>query len=271
MPPQACTRGPRDGKMPAPLPEALLPLTQTHHRGRWSASWFMTMLTLLAVLCFVRLGFWQWHRAQEKRATATSFEAGNATVTDLGARATGSLPRYTQVRLQGRYDDAHQFLLENMSQGGQPGYQVLTPLLLADGRTLLVNRGWVPLSASRRDPPKVALDQVVGEVSPAGKLDALPVPGIALGHLAPDDNAPWPRLTSFPTMTDLSAALKRPLEARQLLLNADEPLGYVRDWHPTGLGPERHIAYAVQWWGFALLAVGLYARLNWHRATGMAR
>jgi surfeit locus 1 family protein len=251
--------------MGASFPEAPLPLTLTYHRGRWSASWFLTILTLLAVLCFVRLGFWQWHRAQEKRAIASAFEAGNATVADLGARSTDSLPRYSQVRARGRYDDAHQFLLENLSHDGLPGYQVLTPLLLADGRTLMVNRGWVPLSASRRDPPKVALGEAVGEVSPAGKLDALPVAGISLGHLAPDENAPWPRLTSFPTMADLAVALKRPLEARQLLLNADQPLGYVRDWHPTGIGPERHIAYAVQWWGFALLAVGLYARLNWQR------
>src|SRR5580658_7910522 len=136
--------------MPDPLPEALLPQTLTHHRGRWSASWFMTVLTLLAVLCFVRLGFWQWHRAQEKRAIAGAFEAGNATVTDLGPRSTDSLPRYTQVRVRGRYDDAHQFLLENMSHDGLPGYQVLTPLLLSGGRTLIVNRGWVPLSASRK-------------------------------------------------------------------------------------------------------------------------
>jgi surfeit locus 1 family protein len=252
--------------MPAPLPEVLLPLTLTYRRGRWSASWFMTVLALLAVLCFVRLGFWQWHRAQEKRAIAGAFEAGNARATDLGARSTASLPRYSQVRVRGRYDDAHQFLLENMSHDGLPGYQVLTPLLLADGRTLMVNRGWVPLSASRRDPPKVGLDEVAGEVSPTGKLDALPVAGISLGHLPPDGNAPWPRLTSFPTMVDLSAALKRPLETRQLLLNANEPLGYLRDWHPTGLGPERHIGYAVQWWGFAALAVVLYARLNWQRA-----
>jgi surfeit locus 1 family protein len=257
--------------MPAPLPEVLLPLTLTYTQGRWSASWFMTVLTLLAVLCFVRLGFWQWHRAQEKRAIAGAFDAGNATATDLGERSTDSLPRYSQVRVRGHYDDAHQFLLENMSHDGLPGYQVLTPLLLADGRALMVNRGWVPLSASRRDPPKVGLDEAAGEVSPTGKLDALPVAGISLGHLAPDGNAPWPRLTSFPVMADLSAALKRPLEARQLLLNADEPLGYVRDWHPTGLGPERHIAYAVQWWGFAALAAGLYARLNWQRAAGLTR
>lgn len=247
-----------------------MPLTLTFAHGRWSASWLITVLTLLALLGFVRLGFWQWHRAQEKRAIAAAFEAGNATAADLGTRPTDSLPRYSQVRVRGRYDDAHQVLLENMSHDGQPGYQVLTPLLLADGRTLMVNRGWVPLSASRRHPPNIALEGSVGEVSPAGRLDALPVPGIALGHLAPDANAPWPRLTSFPTMADLSIALRRPLEPRQLLLNADEPLGYVRDWHPAGLGPERHLAYAVQWWGFAVLAVGLYARLNWQRTPGPA-
>jgi surfeit locus 1 family protein len=243
-----------------------LALTLNFDRYRWSASWLMTGLTLLAVLLFTRLGVWQWHRAAEKRAIETAFELGTAGLTPLEGRDVASLPRYTQVRTQGRYDQDHQFLLENMSHAGQPGYQVLTPLQLGDGRTLIVNRGWLPLTVSRKQLPDVALSAT--EVTPAGRLDALPVPGIALGRLPPPPDAPWPKLTSFPTMADLSAALARPLEPRQLLLNADEPQGYVRDWHPaTGFGPERHIAYAIQWWLFAALALGLYGRLNAHKAA----
>lgn len=229
----------------------------------------MTLLMLLAVLLFLRLGVWQWHRAGEKRATEAAFQAGSAAPRPLGTRPAGSLPRYTTVRVQGHYDGEHQFLLENLSHAGRPGYEVLTPLRLPDGRTLLVNRGWVPLTASRRQLPQVALDAAAsGEVTPAGRLDALPVAGLARGRLPPDPAAPWPKLTSFPLATDLAAALGHSVEPRQLLLNADEPFGFIRDWHPAaGFGPERHIAYAVQWWAFAVLALALYARLNWQRMS----
>jgi len=100
-----------------------------------------------------------------------------------------------------------------------------------------------------------------------GRLDDLPVAGIALGHAPPAADAPWPKLTSFPTMADLSAALGQPLESRQLLLDAGQPAGFVRDWHPSGLGPARHLSYAVQWWGFGALALGLYGYMNWRRST----
>jgi surfeit locus 1 family protein len=76
----------------------------------------------------------------------------------------------------------------------------------------------------------------------------------------------WPKLTSFPTMSDLSTALQHPLESRQLLLNPDQPSGFVREWQLAGFGPERYLSYAVQWWAFATLALILYGYLNWHRS-----
>ena len=135
-----------------------MPLTFEIGRFRWSATWPMTLLTLAALLLFVRLGLWQWHRAQHKQELAADFGAGGQSVVDLGARAVFELPRYAQLRLQGSYDGEHQFLLDNMSHDGRPGYEVLTPLRLTDGRTVVVNRGWLPLTASRSQLPQVALD-----------------------------------------------------------------------------------------------------------------
>jgi cytochrome oxidase assembly protein ShyY1 len=66
-------------------------------------------------------------------------------------------------------------------------------------------------------------------------------------------------------MADLSAALGQPLQSRQLLLNPDQPLGYLRDWHPSGLTAARHLSYAIQWWAFGALALGLYGYMNWRR------
>ena len=98
-----------------------------------------------------------------------------------------------------------------------------------------------------------------------GRLDNLPVVGISLGHIPPKADAQWPRLTSFPSMSDLSASLGRALEPKQLLLSPKEPFGFVRDWQLAGFGPGRHRSYALQWWSFATLAVVLYAYLNWRR------
>jgi surfeit locus 1 family protein len=226
----------------------------------------MTLLTLAGIVLFADLGRWQWHRAQQKQALADSYRAGGQALSELGAGATAELPRYAQVRLQGNYDGEHQFLLDNLSHDGLPGFQVLTPLRLTDGRTLLINRGWVPLTASRSRLPDVHLE-VAAPLAVTGRLDDLPVAGIALGHVPPAPGAAWPKLTSFPTMADLSAALGQPLLSRQLLLDPGQPAGYVRDWRPQGLGPARHLAYAIQWWLFGALALALYAYMNWQRSA----
>ncbi len=243
-----------------------MPLALNFGQVRWSASWGMTVLTVLAAAAFFQLGRWQWHRADEKRALEAAFEAGAGGIVELGGASTAAFPRYAQVRVHGHYDGAHQFLLDNISYHGQPGYEVLTPLRLDDGRTLIVNRGWVPLTRSRAEPPYVGID-VDAPLTPAGRLDQLPVAGIALGHVPPAPTAPWPRLTSFPTMADLSASLGMPLEPRALLLDAHEPLGFARDWQPAGFSPARHLSYAIQWWGFAALALVLYGLMNRQQAA----
>jgi cytochrome oxidase assembly protein ShyY1 len=245
-----------------------LPLIVQRGRFRWSASWPVTLLTFIAVVAFLSLGRWQWHRAAEKRALAAQFHAGAVQLIDITATAATTLPRYSHVRVVGRYDAEHQFLLDNMSHGGYPGFQVLTPLTLADGRAILVNRGWVPLMQSRRESPHIDIPtNLQASATAVGLLDNLPVAALAMGHVPPASQASWPKLTSFPTMTDLSSALGQPLQARQLLLDSDQPAGYVRDWKPSGFGPMQHIAYAIQWWAFAALALALYAMLNRRRTV----
>jgi surfeit locus 1 family protein len=232
---------------------------------RLTASWWATLLTLAGVLLFGSLGLWQWHRAEEKRALAAAFVAGDVDFSsELGRRSTGALPRFTQLRVQGSYESAHQFLLDNMTHTGQAGYQVLTPLRLDDGRLLLVNRGWVPLPRGRRDVmPDVALPDS-GAVNVGGRIDELPVAGLAMGRVSPSDDAVWPKRTSFPSMAQLGHALGQNLEPRQLLLNPGESGGYLRDWQNTSLGlpAERHVAYAAQWWGLGALCVFLYLWTN---------
>ena len=225
----------------------------------------MTVLTVCLMALFVRLGFWQWHKGQLKSMQVAQYNQGGQTALDLGSRHTDELPRFAVIDVEGRYDVEHQFLLDNISHHGRPGYEVLTPLQLADGRSLIVNRGWVPLLGDRSQLPDVRLESgAVRQV--AGRLDNLPVVGISLGHIPPALDSHWPKLTSFPTMSDLSTALGQPLESRQLLLGSDQPSGFVREWQLGGFDPSRYLSYAVQWWAFAALALILYGYLNWHRS-----
>jgi surfeit locus 1 family protein len=227
------------------------------------------LLTLAGVLLFAQLGRWQLHRAAEKRALQDDFAAGSLQTTELGARALAELPRYTQVRLRGHYEPAHQLLLDNMTEAGRIGYQVLTPFRLEDGRLVLVNRGWLPLpNGSRNTLPDLTLD-APGTVQLVGRVDELPVPGIAAGRAAPEAGAIWPKRTSFPTSAALSVALAEPIESRQILLGADQPFGFERQWKSASaqFPPLRHIGYAIQWWAFALLALVLFVALNRHPRT----
>ena len=100
----------------------------------------------------VALGNWQQERASQKRA--------------LGAAQK-------MESLRGAFDPKHTLLLDNKLYRGRPGYQVVQPLRLGDGRHVLVNRGWAPAGATRAQLPEVRTPG--GEVSLEGlRMDHLP-------------------------------------------------------------------------------------------------
>ena len=230
-----------------------------------AVSWPMTLLTVAAVASFSALGHWQWTKGTLRERQAEQFAHGS----DVAQPITGSLekvPRFQRVRVKGMLDPAHQFLLDNRTNGGRPGYEVLTPLYFdaAERDVILVNRGWIPFSGFRDKLPDISFAGNV-EVEVTGRVDNLPAEGLASGHAAPDKNAPWPKVTSYPTSMELAQALPRPVEPRILLLDPGEPNGYVREWQPPGLTADRHWSYGVQWYAFAALAVVLWIVLGIRR------
>jgi surfeit locus 1 family protein len=212
------------------------------------------------LLCavFIRLGFWQWARGAARQAQWTEFSRGADEAVALDARGVDTVPRFQRVTVVGEFDPEHQFLLDNRTHDGRAGYEVLTPLNRPDGRIALVDRGWVPFTGSRNKLPDVAL-RSHGAVQVTGRADDLPSAGLALGRSAPTLDGGWPKVTSYPSMSELSAALARPLEPRIVLLDARAPNGYVRDWQPPGMQPIRHWSYAIQWWAFAVVTLIFWA------------
>jgi len=205
---------------------------------------------LLVLALLVWLGIWQLDRAAQSRAQLADYARSDTAPVPLPP-ASRPLPRYARVRLAGHYLAERQFLLDNMTHAGVAGYRVLTPFATSGGDTVLVDRGWVPPGPRRTTLPAIAVGGDARELS--GRIDALPRPGIEL-EAAPG-SGPWPRVVGFPRLPELGAALGRPLYPGIVLLDADAPDGYLRDWRPGGMPPERHVGYAVQWFALALTLV----------------
>jgi len=229
---------------------------------RFAPRWYWVLLTAAVVPLFIGLGFWQWHRGEHRRALWQEFTRNDRPPIEATAASLAQLPQFTRVRLAGTPDAAHQFLLENISHDGAPGYEVLTAFTLGDGSHLVVDRGWVPFSGYREQLPDVSLDVSREPPFLTGRVSVLPVPGLAAGRVPPPPDGSWPKLASFPDMAQLAAAYGAPLQPVLLLLDPDSGPGYVRDWRPPGISPERNFSYAIQWWSFALLAVAMLVGLN---------
>ena len=220
-----------------------------------------TAILIAAVPLFVSAGFWQLSRAAEKQALLAQFEQAlqRPVSEQLEPDAPLTENKYRRFRVRGRFDTEHQVLLDNMTQGGVNGYQVLTPLRMA-GWTVLVNRGWIPGNPDRRVLPEVGVPE--NERTLTARLSNLPAPGMRLASVESQDSS-WPRRMLFPQRAELEAALGMRLPEFQLLLEAGEADGYGRDWQVISpeSGPAKHQGYALQWFSFAGLTVIFYGLL----------
>jgi surfeit locus 1 family protein len=228
-------------------------------RSRFDFRPLPTLAAVAAAVAFAWLGAWQLERAGVKRGLEADF-AGSGPALEW-QRLPADAPRYQGVSVRGRYDPNHQFLLDNRSHDSVAGVEVLTPLILEDGSTVIVNRGWLPFGATRQDLPVITVDGESRTV--VGRIDDLPRPGI---WLQGPPATGWPRLVHYPRMEELEAALGRALATRQVLLDPAVPDGYVRAWAVPGTAPDRHLGYAVQWFAFAALAIAICFVLSFRKS-----
>jgi len=217
-----------------------------------------------ATAAFTGLGLWQLERARAKAAIERRLEASGGPVQTALPRNADALAavEYTRVRIRGRFLPQHQLLLDNRTVEGRPGFDVLTPLQLADGRTILVDRGWVEMDARRRPQRSIELAKT-GEVTVSGRLWR-PDPAIGLGPaIAPGEG--WPRVITRVEYETLETVLGRELERAVIRADGDaEWIFRARSLEPA-FGPDRHVGYAVQWFALALTVVVVAITLSVRR------
>jgi len=232
------------------------------HR-RFRPTLWPTLGVIVLVAATVSLGNWQRHRAEQKQAQREQVDraAREPPLELAGPMDDVAALRFRAVRVVGEFDPRRQMLIDNKVHAGRPGYEVVTPLKLAAGRFVLVDRGWVAQRATRSELPEAPPPK--GEVVVEGRINLPPARYL---ELRPDlDGGP---VRQNLDIERIGGATGLPLLPVVIEQTADAHDGLVRDWPPPDFGVDQHRSYMLQWYSLALLGCVLWVGLNWRPLGG---
>lgn len=232
------------------------------------------IIVLLALAILLSLGTWQVRRMQWKEELLAQIEMRrSAEPVELAkaeqAVASGEDQEYLRVRAQGTFDhtkERHFFATD----AGRTGFYVYTPLLLKDGRSLFVNRGFIPYDL--KQPEKRQAGEVQGTVTLTGyvrnRLQGKP------SSLVPDNDQQknifyWKDWTAMVQTVGLDPATVLPF-----FVDVDEKVQSPGGWPKGGVTqfelPNNHLQYAVTWYGLAAALAGVTLAMVFRRQKGDA-
>lgn len=219
--------------------------SQRTHR-QWHFDWRLLVFSGVFLPLLVSLGVWQLNRAEEKQVLLEQWqqEAENLAWQDM---VSGDLTSGRPVTLTGMYGSRN-WLLDNRTREGAPGYEVLTEFRLLEGPPVVINRGWVQAPRTRAELPDIATPE--GIFTLEGRISDYPVPPVLVDQPAAEDQ--WPRRVQ--SLSEQAARLEIPeLPDRIVRLSGEgQPGAYRADWEPDLMGPQTHYGYATQWFALAV-------------------
>ena len=234
-----------------------------------SPGWIASHIFALAmVVLMANLGFWQLRRLDERRAANAEIEAAMAQApADIAAHLDlrGLPPEHTAVAAAGAYLADAEVRIGNRSSGGQPGFWLATPLRLADGRAVVVVRGWVPRrSLTGLDGRSPAAPS--GEVVVVG-LAFDSVDGGRVAETAPGETPEISRM-DLDRFTEVSGVDVEDTWIRLRAQSPPQPEGLPVPVPDPDLGEGPHLSYAFQWFFFSAGAVVVYGLILRRAAAG---
>lgn len=227
-------------------------------------NWKLTLLGLLVVCLLASLGFWQLSRSQEKSKLLRSFKSRSAEspVSSHELRNPNDW-RFYRATLTGTFDNQHTLLLDNKIYKGTVGYEVYTPFH-ADGLSdsILIDRGFTPMNPDRELLPTIK--PITGKVTVQGMLN-LPPRYVAYGGMTEGDKVTWPLRVEFIQLPAIGKIINFPLFPYLLTLEPKSPYtlsASAIEWNIFSVSPERHMAYAFQWFALAVTLLVICTVLN---------
>ncbi len=206
----------------------------------------------IVVAILASLGMWQITRGWEKRDRLNAYTGAEG----HSRYSEGmELQPFQQLRLRGEFDSRRQVLIDNMIVDSRNGHFVITPMRIdGSNAVLLVNRGWIGRGDELAG--QIAVDESLREVF--GRVGQLPRAGMRMGNPF-EGGGDWPRHAVFPLAEEVGGLLGEELAPFVLLLDAEQPDGFVRKWQPQEMSASRHFGYAFQWFAMAAMLSGLLA------------
>ncbi|BFT32005.1 hypothetical protein D210916BOD24_31810 [Alteromonas sp. D210916BOD_24] len=215
-------------------------------------TWLPYLLTGISVAVMCALGVWQLERMVQKQQRLASIaqKQANGRLSLLEA-LSHTEPRDLEVNFQGVVDRSQVLLLDNQIHNKRIGFDVLAPVNTNAG-WLLVNYGWVPAPDLTRSLPDVELEQQV-----AMYQGVVTIPGHnPFIQDSNEGNTAYPAVIQEISIDTLSQRLGYSLLPFVIQLTTEDPL-FVRDYQPVVMSPEKHLGYAVQWFGLAIAAAAI--------------
>lgn len=230
-----------------------------------SSSLAPTIVVFFAFSGLIGLGIWQLDRADEKREIEASVhlveKKSPFQLNDMNIAEPDKLLAevYRPVTGSGRYDSDHQFLYDNRTHKGKPGYHVLSPFLIKEkGVAVLVNRGWIPFNGRRDNVQDITVDD--SELVLAGVIKN-PSRSIVLS-----DNekltSDYPQTIQSINLVGMGEKLGYDFLPIVIELDKSASNGFVREWQPYYGSIAKHTAYAVQWFAMAAVLLVLFVKLS---------
>tara|TARA_Y100001970_G_scaffold293181_2_gene438361 strand:+ start:4137 stop:4817 length:681 start_codon:yes stop_codon:yes gene_type:complete len=222
----------------------------------------MTLCALPVLTLLVGLGFWQLDRLEWKEALIYERAYRGA----MPIIPIADLPNdewqefeYRRLALQGRYLHDREMLIWNKVRHGQNGFDLITPFLLESGSSVLINRGWVPPSWSEG---VIFRSRPVGSIKLTGVMRRSGRPT----KWVPDNNAKGDEWF-FVDVTEMakSAGLTDTKPYLVIVKPNIEDRSYPKAPHARDKIRNKHLEYAVTWFGLAGTLVVIYVAYHWRR------
>ena len=234
-------------------------------RRRFRPGLWATVCTLLALALMLGLGTWQVQRLSWKEAMIAERQGRSAAppIALPGDIAEPAALAFRPVRVTGRFLHDREFYLANRTYKREVGLHVVTPIVLDDGRTLLVDRGWVPMD--RRNPAARPDGQLEGTVTLEGLVRTGGWKGSALFR---PDNEPAKNVWLWFDLPAMAAAagLAAPVTALYLEAGpAENPGGLPKGGRTPIHLRNDHLQYAITWYALAVVLLAIYVIFHTRR------
>jgi len=209
----------------------------------------LTFFSLFFFLSFIKLGFWQLDRKDEKITLIMKKAELSKSQGIQPSDITSATESGTPVELKGAFDKKVILLLDNKILDGVVGFEVLQLFRDLSGLNFLVNRGFVPAGRTRLENPEIPkIEDFLGAFE--GYVYRQTTNPYAIEAEEVDYN--FPQIVQKEDIFDLSRKLNTEVSPFIIRMRDNQAGALPRSWQVSNIRPEKHQAYAVQWFLMSL-------------------